>query len=155
VFYLLEALWMDAILSLWIARQELTERLKAAGKVDTSDELSDIDSQLSRLVERTAADVSDSDIETLSSLYRRWSDERQSELDEQLERYRVEQKKKDIVQRILDLQAREEKLRYFEKQTQIELKISERPPDPHIEEAVSEEEFVPPPSERRSEKRRR
>jgi len=73
----------------------------------------------------------------------------------QIEEHRVEQKKKEVAQRILDLQSREEKLRYFEKQAQIELKISERPPDPHIEEAVSEEEFVAPPGERRSEKKRR
>jgi len=139
----------------WIAGQELSEKLKAAGKVDASGEFSDVDAQLSRLAEETAAEVSANDTATQLAQYRQWADDRQTEVDEQLERYRVERKKKDIVQRILDLQAREEKLRYFEKQTQIELKISERPPDPHIEEAVSEEEFVPPPGERKSEKRRR
>ena len=139
----------------WIAVQELSEKLKAAGKVDASGEFSDVDAQLSRLAEETAAEVSATDTATQLAQYRQWADDRQTEVDEQLERYRVERKKKDIVQRILDLQAREEKLRYFEKQTQIELKISERPPDPHIEEAVSEEEFVPPPGERKSEKRRR
>ena len=34
------------------------------------------------------------------------------------------------------------------------MKISERPPDPHIEEVVYEEEFVTPPGERNSEKRK-
>ena len=105
-------------------------------------------------MEQAAAEVSEHDIETQVALYRQWAEDRQTEVDRQVEEHRVSQKKKDLVQRILDLQAREEKLRYFEKQTQIELKISERPPDPHLEEAVSEEEFVPPPGER-SEKRRR
>jgi len=114
-----------------------------------------MDSQLSRLCEQTAAGVSEKDIETQVELYRQWSDDRQTEVDRQVEQRRVDQKKKAIVQRILDLQAREEKLRYFEKQTQIELNISQRPPDPHIEEAVSEEEFVAPPGERKTEKRRR
>jgi len=85
--------------------QELTEKLKAAGKVDSSDEFSDIDSQLSRLAEQTAAEVSASDISTQLDLYRQWADDRQTELNQQLEQYRVQQKKKDIVQRILDLQA--------------------------------------------------
>lgn len=88
-------------------------------------------------------------------MYRQWAADRQTEVDRQLEEHHIAQKKKDIVQRILDLQAREEKLRYFEKQSQIELKISERPPDPHLEEVVSEEEFVAPPGERRADKRRR
>jgi len=149
--HLLEAVSLIYIL-LW---QELTEKLKAADKVDTSDEFADVDRQLSRLAEQTAADVSADDIATQLAVYRQWADERQTEVAEQLERHRVEQKKKDIVERILDLQARDEKLRYFERQAQIEIKISERPPDPQVEEAVSEEEFVPPPSERRSEKRRR
>jgi len=129
--------------------------LKAAGKVDTSEEFADVDSQLSRLAEQTYAKVSAGDVETQQSLYHQWADDRQAEVDRQMEQQRVKQKKKDLVQRILELQAREEKLRYFESQAQIELKISERPPDPHIEEAVSEEEFVAPPGERKSEKRRR
>ena len=89
------------------------------------------------------------------ALYRQWAVYQQAEVDRQIEQRRISQKKKDLVQRILDLRAREEKLRYFEKQSQIELKISERPPDPHIEEAVSEEEFVAPPGERKTEKRKR
>jgi len=89
------------------------------------------------------------------ALYRQWTNDRQTEVDKQLEDHRIELKKKDIVGRILDLQAREERLRYFEKQSQIELSISERPPDPHLEEVVSEEEFVAPPGERKTEKRRR
>ena len=136
-------------------RQELSEKLKATGKVDSCEEFADTDSQLSRLAEQTAAEVSTEDMETQVSLYRQWADNRQTEVDRQLEEHRVDQKKKNLVQRILDLQAREEKLRYFEKQAQIELKISERPPDPHLEEAVCEEEFVAPPGERKSDKRRR
>jgi len=129
--------------------------LKAAGKVEMSDEFSDVDLQLSRLVEQATAEVSEKDIEMQEALYHQWADDRQSDVDRQVEEHRLSQKKQDIVKRILDLQAREEKLRYFEKQTQIELKISERPPDPHIEEVVSEEEFVAPPGERKSEKRKR
>ena len=129
--------------------------MKAAGKVEMSDEFSDVDLQLSRLVEQATAEVSEKDIEMQEALYHQWADDRQSDVDRQVEEHRLSQKKQDIVKRILDLQAREEKLRYFEKQTQIELKISERPPDPHIEEVVSEEEFVAPPGERKSEKRKR
>jgi len=106
-------------------------------------------------VEQAAEEVSQRDIETQVALYRQWADDQQAEIDRQVEQHRISQKKKDLVQRILDLQAREEKLRYFEKQSQIELKISERPPDPHVEEAISEEEFVAPPGERKTEKRRR
>jgi len=135
--------------------QELAEKLTAAGKVDSSDAFTDIDLQLSRLVEQTVDETSSNDIATQLGLYRQWTDERQMDVDRQLDDYRIKQKKQDLVRRILELQAREEKLRYFEKQSQIELKISERPPDPHIEEAVSEEEFVAPPGERKSEKRRR
>jgi len=135
--------------------QELAEKLKASGKVDESDELSDVDKQLSWLAEQTAAEVSSKDIETQVALYHQWANDRQTEVDQQLEEHRIELKKKDIVRRILDLQAREEKLRYFEKQSQVELRISERPPDPHLEEVVSEEEFVAPPGERKTEKRRR
>lgn len=135
--------------------QELAEKLKVAGKVDTSDEFSDVDSQLSRLAEQTAAEVSTKDVETQATLYRQWAEVRRAEVDRQVEEQHLQQKKKEIVRRILDLQAREEKLRYFEKQVDIELRISERPPDPHVEEVVSEEEFVAPPGERKSEKRRR
>jgi len=123
--------------------------------VDTSDEFSDIDSQLLRLAEQAAAEVSEEDVETQVALYRQWAEDRQTEVDRQVEEHRVNQRKKDIARRILELQAREEKLQYFEKQSQVELKISERPPDPHVEEVVSEEEFVAPPGERKTEKRRR
>lgn len=160
IFYYDKFSWIDEAVRLkdillWILWQELSEKLKVAGQVDSSDELLDIHAQLSRLAEETEAKTSAKDIETLLGLYRQWADDRQTEVDIQLEQHRIEQKKKDLVQRILDLQAREEKLRYFEKQTQIELKISERPPDPQIEEAVSEEEFVAPPGERKTEKRRK
>ena len=123
--------------------------------MDTSDEFSDIDSQLLRLAEQAAAEVSEEDVETQVALYRQWAEDRQTEVDRQVEEHRVNQRKKDIARRILELQAREEKLQYFEKQSQVELKISERPPDPHVEEVVSEEEFVAPPGERKTEKRRR
>jgi len=44
--------------------QELVEKLHSVGKVDTSDEHSDTDLQLSRLAERVAAEVSENDIQT-------------------------------------------------------------------------------------------
>ena len=135
--------------------QELAAILRSSGKVDTSEEFSDVNSHLSRLAEDTVGQSTPSDVATQAAMYGRWAAERQADVDRDLEERRVAHRKREIADRILELRAREERLRYFEMQTQIELKISERPVDPLFEEAVSEEEFVAPPGERKSEKRRR
>ena len=135
--------------------QEMSERLRASGKVDSSAERCDALAHLSQLAQLTVGQVSAVDVATQLSAYARWSAERQADVDDQLDRHRVADTKRELARRIVELRARDEKLRYFETEATIELRISERPADPHIEEAVCEEEFVPPPSERRSDKRRR
>ena len=64
--------FFDSRCSSWcIVWQELADKMKAAGNVDrpTLDEFLDVDSQLSRLVEQAAAEVSEKDIETQVALY--------------------------------------------------------------------------------------
>lgn len=89
------------------------------------------------------------DIAAQAKLFEKWVKNRTIMLEEQVQRYQLEQKKRNIANRLLELKAKEEKLRYFEQRVKIELKISQQPVMKPIEDVVEEEQFVAPPGERK------
>jgi len=128
--------------------QELSGKLKASGKiVKTQPEAAS--RELAKLVADTFAVVAASDTAALKDTYIRWTEEQQQELDSQLKRHLSERKKRELAERLVSLRAREERLRFFEQQTQIELTIADTPTELPIKVASIEEQFVAPPGERR------
>lgn len=105
--------------------------------------------ELVRRVSDAIARVAASDAAKQKETYARWTVERQQQVDAQLERYRTERKKREIAQRLVSLRQREEKLRFFEQQTKIDLTIADAPKELPIKVASIEEQFVAPPSERK------
>jgi len=103
---------------------------------------------LARHVKDVIARVEPIDAKEQRKLYSDWAMERESLLYEQVRRIQTEQKKLDVARRLLDLKAREEKLRYFDEQTKMDLAIADQPKMRPIEDVVEEEQFVAPPSER-------
>jgi small subunit ribosomal protein S27 len=132
---------------------ELVGKLRSAGKVATDESVDSTDAKLLKRVTDSLSVVSQTDIDQISTTYRGWINSRQSALDQQLEQYKLTQKKKQIALRLVELRQREEKLRYFEEQSKIELNIAELPSDwdRPVTGDVSEEQFVAPPGERKGE----
>jgi len=130
---------------------ECVEKLKSAGKLSASSD-TDLSTLRQRVIDSQSA-VSATDCSRLTDMYRQWLDERQQLVDKQLQDAAVNVKKQEIAQRLLELKAREEKLRFFDEQTKLELKITELPADWDrvVSDEVSEEQFVAPPGERRGE----
>jgi small subunit ribosomal protein S27 len=133
--------------------EELVDKLRSAGKVATDESVDSTDAKLLKRVTDSLSVVSQTDIDQISTTYRGWINSRQSALDQQLEQYKLTQKKKQIALRLVELRQREEKLRYFEEQSKIELNIAELPSDwdRPVTGDVSEEQFVAPPGERKGE----
>ena len=88
------------------------------------------------------------DIESQHSLFSRWNDDRQQRLDAEIDRIRKLQMKTSIEQRLRDMKAREERLRFFEQEDKIHLSISQLPRMRPIEDVKEEEQFVGTPAER-------
>ena len=70
-------------------------------------------------------------------------------LNEQVRQYRIVQKKSELIQKLKDLQIKEEKLRYFEQLEKIGLGVAKAAIQVKPQEEKKEEEvFVAAPSER-------
>jgi hypothetical protein len=91
-----------------------------------------------------------SDIEDQKQQFLGWEKNRETRLQEQIKLIQIKQKKNEVAQNLLELTAKEEKLRYFEQKSKIDLQISLQPQIRLIEEVIEEEQFVAPPSERKS-----
>ena len=82
------------------------------------------------------------------SLLLQWGDQREERLEGEMERVRRLHKKASIEQRLKELKAREERLRFFEQEDKIHLSISQLPRMRPIEDVKEEEQFVGTPGER-------
>jgi len=126
--------------------QELLTQLKSAGKIVKS---VDVNALLRERVAKVIAVTETHDKAALSRLYETWSHDRESLLQEQIRHIETERRKKELAERLLKLKLQEEKLRYFDEQSRIELKIVENPPiENPMDKVVEEEQFVAPPTER-------
>ena len=66
----------------------------------------------------------------------------------QVKEYKERQRRREIANRLKELQEKEEKLRFFERRNQIKVAQSRAPREISIEEFVEQEVFVAPPGER-------
>lgn len=126
--------------------QELCDVLKKSGKV--ADNIA-VEEELLKLLNERINTYEPIDIAAQTKLFEEWVKNRTTLLEEQVQRYQLEQKKRNIAKRLLELKAKEEKLRYFEQRVKIDLKISQQPVMKPIEDVVEEEQFVAPPGERK------
>lgn len=120
--------------------------LKKSGKV--ADNIA-VEEELLKLLNERINTYEPIDIAAQTKLFEEWVKNRTTLLEEQIQRYQLEQKKRTIANRLLELKAKEEKLRYFEQRVKIELKLSQQPVMKPIEDVVEEEQFVAPPGERK------
>ena len=116
-----------------------------AGKIDDT---IDLEKELVKMVDLVISKMEPVDVEEQCRLFDRWDEERQALVDTQVEQLRTTQRKRKIAERLLTLKSREERLRFFERQSKMDLIISMQPKIKPIEDVVEEELFVAPPGER-------
>ena len=103
---------------------------------------------LKERVEKLTVGCEAQDITDQQRVYRRWEAERQDDIQTQIDTANNLQKRRQIAERLKELQAKEEKLSYFEQQEKIMLGVSRAPKFRPIEDVQEEEQFVAPPTER-------
>ena len=124
--------------------QDLNSKLEGSAII-SSDPLEPL---LKSFVEENISQHQNTDIEHQLSLYNEWEQARQDRLNKEVSEQQLKARKQAIVDRLMEIQAKDEKLRYFEQLEKIELGISERPDIKPIEDIKEEEIFVAAPGER-------
>jgi hypothetical protein len=123
----------------------LAERVSALG-LATSDV--SLDALLKEHVASSIAGHEATDIAAHPPRYAEWQQHRSAYLQGELEAQRVAEKKREMMERILELRARDEKLRFFEQADRIELGIASKTSKEAPEKVGKEEVFVAAPGER-------
>ena len=121
--------------------QELLPKIKQQQLLVSDFELT---SELESRVKNIISKMEPVDIADQMELYKKWNDTRQEKFNEEVEASRIEQRKREIADMLLELQAKEEKLNFFEQREKISLGISRMPPE-ETAEAEEEEIFVAAP----------
>ena len=109
-----------------------------------------VDEWMKEMMSKTLAEHQEASIEKHKQLFDQWNKLRDSMLNEHLKKLADKQKKDDIAKRLIDLKEKEERLKFFQEKISIDLVIENRPDHPKMKDVVIEEQFVAPPSERRS-----
>ncbi|CAD5116272.1 DgyrCDS5179 [Dimorphilus gyrociliatus] len=123
---------------------KIYNNLKLEGKLEDLD----LEKEVKKLMENTIAQTEAYDIEKQEKLYKNWNEIREESLKKEIEAMKVDQEKKEIAEKLIQLQNREEKLSYFEQLEKIKLGIQRGPKIVPITEVKEEEEFVAAPGER-------
>ena len=120
--------------------QSLLENVRS--KVKESFSLED---ELQQKVDSIVQTVQQHDTHENKELILKWNENRQSLLEEGIKRVKMEKRKREIADRLLELKENEEKLSYFEQVGQISIGITRVPEEEEEEEEV-EEQFVASPT---------
>ncbi|ESO02013.1 hypothetical protein HELRODRAFT_65965, partial [Helobdella robusta] len=109
-----------------------------------------IDKTLDQIVRDSISSEENNLIQNQKNIYDTWNKERNRLIEDRERQLKIKLKKDEIAKKLIDLTQKEEKLRFYEEKTNMELKISEQPEFPKIKDVVLEEQFVAPPGERKS-----
>lgn len=124
--------------------QVLSEKLKDKVKQEFT-----LEDELRKRVQHVVQSVEQTDIEDYKKLLSGWCENRQKLLDEYVRHVKMEKRKREIADRLLELKDREEKLSFFEQLGNISLGISRIKEEKDIEEKEEEkeeEQFVSAPT---------
>lgn len=108
----------------------------------------DLEKVAKTILEDTISKTEAYDMEKQEKLHSEWINKREESLKQEMEVIKIDQEKKDIAEKLIQLQKREEKLSYFEQLEKIKLGIQRAPKIVPIKEVTEEEEFVAAPGER-------
>lgn len=103
------------------------------------------------LLSRVNAAISehqDKDTESQTALFKEWVLQRDQLLQDQVEKLRKQTKQEELAKRLVALQEKEERLRYFEELDRIKIGMSKTTKEKAIKDVAQDELFVLPPGER-------
>ena len=125
--------------------QEVIAKLESANKIVAEYNLG---AELLTRLKTAISECENEDIEKQCALFKHWNARRKELVDEQIEELRNQKRREELAKRLVSLQQKEEKLRYFEEQDKIKTGISRKKYEKPIEDIREEELFVLPPGER-------
>ena len=105
-----------------------------------------LEEELQQRVDSVVKSAQELDIDENKELLVEWNENRQSQLEAEIKRVKIEKRKRELADRLLELKDREEKLSYFEQVGQISLGIARAPETEDLEDEEVEEQFVPAPT---------
>ncbi|XP_074651238.1 small ribosomal subunit protein mS27-like [Tubulanus polymorphus] len=103
--------------------EEIRQSLQKANLLSTEN----LDELIETLVKSELPKLKAHDITAQEQLFARWEITRQEKLNEQLENYRYNQRKKELIKQMLEIKEKEELLNYYERIHDIQLAASKAP----------------------------